>query len=223
LPGLIESAEQGPFVEFVKALDDVYPGRINIHVYPFARSTHNVIMGKADFHLPTVRDNRVPESELPLAAVDAEMGNFHLVIYSNVDRKLTLAQLEAAMSPGREFPYRIEGIATGVRNHVAIPFDESFSVESSLLQVNAKRIDAFIHTQEGADPIVIEHRLKNIYRSRFMSYYDVVSVQKSAHGEEVNRILSECIRTLRKSGRLQEIYRRIHRPYDDWQPAEMGW
>jgi ABC-type uncharacterized transport system involved in gliding motility auxiliary subunit len=38
LPGLVDSPTEGAFVDLVRAIDDVYPGHIEIHVFPMTRS-----------------------------------------------------------------------------------------------------------------------------------------------------------------------------------------
>jgi hypothetical protein len=43
--------------------------------------------------------------------------------------------------------------------------------------------------------------------------YDIPKLLK-----EVSKILTECLEKLEKDGKLQELFGKIHKPYDNWQP-----
>lgn len=69
LPGLIESADKGAFIELVKAIDEVYPeGQIEIRVYPLARAQTGVIKGTADINLPALRNPAMMRARCPTAS-----------------------------------------------------------------------------------------------------------------------------------------------------------
>jgi polar amino acid transport system substrate-binding protein len=120
LPGLVDSREHGAFVELVKAMDAVYPGAIRINVYPMARSIRNLTSGKADFHLPALRDTDVPDSKLIFGVADEIIGTLSNVIYSNVNKPLSRADIDAALARGGPFPYLLE--ATGGDEAVSYPY-----------------------------------------------------------------------------------------------------
>jgi polar amino acid transport system substrate-binding protein len=221
LPGLIDSRDEGAFVDLVKAMDRVYPGRILINVYPMARSIRNLTSGEADLHLPALRDANVPESKLMFRIAEEKIGTLSNVIYSNVGKKLTRADIIGAIAKGGKFPYLLE--ATGGDEAVEYPYRANNQIDLSLKMLNAGRIDGFIHPQEEADALIVALRLGRISRSLYSTNDDIVAIPKGAHGDEVNRIVSECLRKLRASGELETLYGKIHRPYSDWQPSEMGW
>lgn len=55
LPGLINADKTGPFVDLVRAIDELYPEvSIRITIYPLARAMAGVIAGTADFSLPAI-------------------------------------------------------------------------------------------------------------------------------------------------------------------------
>jgi len=83
LPKILESPDEGIFVDMVKAMDNVYDGKIERKVFPFARSIDNVIKGEADFHLPMIRNTIVPESSLPYAFSTDKTGDVCFVIFSH--------------------------------------------------------------------------------------------------------------------------------------------
>ena len=104
LPNILESPEEGVFIDLVKAIDDAYAGgEIKIRVYPFTRSMENVIQGKADFHLPMMRNTLIPEDSLPFRYATTKMGEVVMVLYSNRNKPVTPEMIEK-MKGGSKFP-----------------------------------------------------------------------------------------------------------------------
>jgi polar amino acid transport system substrate-binding protein len=224
LPGLADTPNKGAFVELVKAIDEAYTeGSIKIELYPMARSINNIIEGKKDFHIPNLRSSVIKdESALPYRIVSERMGVVTLVIYSNVDNKITRRMLDQAVSKGGTFPYKIEA-GGGMENLYPFPISASQSLEQTLQKVSSKRIDALIWAQEEPDMVLKKMKLGNIYRSIYENMDDIIIAPKNARGEEVDKILSNVIRKLKRSGKLKELYSKIHVPYNNWQPSRMGW
>lgn len=222
LPGLADSADQGAFVEVVKAMDEVYPGKIHIQVYPFARSVNNVLSGKADFHIPAMRNVAIPESKLPYRYAGEKIGSLAAVVYSRTDKVITRQDILKAVEKGREFPYVIE-VAAGVEANCEFPARPTNNWEQSFKKLASGRIDAIWNAQDEADLVLRRLKLGNIHRSLWGMFDDVIVIQKGPHGEEVDRILSDLLKKLRASGRLEVLYRKVHVRYSDWQPADMGW
>ncbi len=54
-------------------------------------------------------------------------------------------------------------------------------------------------------------RILRIYRTCFF-------IPKGKAGEEIDTYLTQLITRLRESGDLAREYRKVHRPYVDWQP-----
>ncbi len=54
------SKSEGIQVELIKAISAVSGHDINIGVYSFARSVDNVIKGRADFHIPLIKNDIIP-------------------------------------------------------------------------------------------------------------------------------------------------------------------
>ena len=118
--------------------------------------------------------------------------------------------------------YKIE-CNKGAEEHFGIPVIGSQDIGQSMKKVMKKRIDACIFAQEEGDYVVKRLKLKDIHRAFFGEFDDVILIPKGTKGDEVDRILSKVIETMASSGRLQELYARIHVPYQEWQPFEMGW
>ena len=223
LPSVLETSERGAFIDLVKAIDDVYTeGRIVIKIYPFQRSLYNVVSGNADFHLPMFKNPAIPPEQLPFRHISVPMGNVVLVLYSHIDHPLTKEDLLKAkfISP---YPYVIETDRGLVESLNEIPIQGQSSVKQMFQKLDAKRIDGFIFAQEDTDAVLKELRLKSIQRTFYLELGDFILVQKSDRGDEVDRILSQALRILQSQGRLQPLHQKIHRPYQDWQPADMGW
>ncbi|MBN1983430.1 MAG: hypothetical protein JW795_17975 [Chitinivibrionales bacterium] len=222
LPALAETPDKGAFVDVVKAMDEVYPGRIIIGVYPFARSFRNLLDGRADFHIPAMRNPAVDESKLPYKYSSEIIGQLASVLYSNIDKPITQKMVLDAIAQGGKFPYIID-VSPGAEANCAFPATSSPNWESSLRQLQAGRIDAVWNAQEETDLVLKKLQLNKIRRELWGYFEDVIVIQKNTRGDQVDTVISGLLRTLRQSGKLQEIYRMVHKPYDDWQPAQMGW
>jgi polar amino acid transport system substrate-binding protein len=223
LPGLAETPDEGAFVDLVKAIDDVYTeGNIIIEIYPFARSVENIIEGKADFHVPTLRNPAISEEDLPYRTVTERMGTVVFVVYSHIDNIITRETIEEASAKGGEFPYEIDAPG-GLEDNFLIPVVPSNDLTISFQKLQNKRIDAVLWAQEESDLTLRNLKLNMIWRSHYADFDDAIIIPKGPEGDETDRILSEALRELKASGRQEELYSKIHLPYDDWQPSETDW
>ncbi len=223
IPGLIDSPEKGPFVEIVKAMGSVYTGgKIKIETYPFARSVDNVIKGKADFHIPTIRNRALSDAGLPYRFTTEKIGTVCIVIYSNKEKQITKKMLAAAMAQKGQFPYAID-LPAGIEGLFGFPGSPSNDVAMSLQKLAKKRIDALVWAQEEVDLALRNMKLNMITREHWADFDDSIIIAKGPQGDAVDEILSGALKKLRASGRLQALYTKVHRPYDDWQPTAMGW
>jgi polar amino acid transport system substrate-binding protein len=226
LPGLADSPEKGAFVEIVKAIDAVYiDGHITIRLFPFARSVDNVITGQADFHIPSIRNCSIDQTRSPYGMVTEKMGSVSFIIYSHREKPLTKQMLDDAIKNtqgGASFPYTIE-VPQGIENQFPFPTIPSNYVNQSLRKVEANRIDALVWAQEETDLTLRRLKIVSIRREFWQSFDDVILIPKGPAGKRMDRILSKALNTLKASGRLDRLYSRIHRPYEDWQPFDMGW
>lgn len=217
LPDILESPEKGVFVDLVKAIDQEYDGgAIVIQVYPFNRSVDNVVKGKADFHMPMLKNPLIPEKDLPFRYVSVPIGKVVIVLYSRKDNIITAEMIEKAKGLDK-FPYKIETDA-GVTNFFEFPTIGSSSIEQSFRKLAKGRIDGFLFAQEESDFTLKKINENNIHREFFKEYDDVIIIPKGPEADEVNKILSDALNKLEASGRLLELHNKIHVPYQDWQP-----
>ncbi|MGL6336665.1 ABC transporter substrate-binding protein [Aeromonas jandaei] len=213
LPGLINADKTGPFVDLVHAIDDLYPDvSIRITIYPLARAMAGVIAGTADFSLPAIR-NLQDADLLPYRFSTRSFGKVTHVLYSNTDHIITPDMAYGIVPTKRDL------LIEATPGFLPIPLQRSMSIEQSLRKLSRGRIDAFIWAQEEADLMLRQLKLTNIHREHLGDFEDVFIIAKGPAGDEMDRFLSEAIERLAASGKLAEIYSRLHRPYVEWQPS----
>lgn len=208
IPRHVISKTEGIQVELVKAIEKISGNQITIQVYPFARSMLSVIKGKVDFHLPLIKNDIIPEKELPYYLSKETIFHVKFVLYTLKGSKVTLDNLSQ---------YRVET----ERAHVDyFPFKTipSNKIIQSLQKLNLGRIDAFIYADTPTDLVLKDLGFKNIKR-RFYKRFEVkIVLPKNEHGKRVDKMLSDAIEKLRKNGKLKEIEGPVDQPYDNWQP-----
>ncbi|MBB4844321.1 ABC-type amino acid transport substrate-binding protein [Paucibacter oligotrophus] len=217
LPGLVNSADEGTFIDLIKAVASVYKGgKFSISVAPVARVTDNVTRGIVDLGFPTLRMNPAKDAALPYRLTTAAFGRVNFVLYSNKARPLTKAMLEQAQREHKsgDFKYRIEA----PRLAWDFPVQHFTNFESALRKVDAGRLDALLWAQEEADLELRRLGLKSIRRELYTDYEDVMMLPRGPRGDFVDKIISAAVENLQRSGRLQALYRKVHLPYDAWQP-----
>ncbi|OOE89525.1 MULTISPECIES: ABC transporter substrate-binding protein [unclassified Salinivibrio] len=209
LPGLINLDQSGPFVDFVHFLDDQDPNtHIEIEVFPIHRAINGIVQGRADMMLPAVRPPSTV-TDLPFAFSRESFGDVTHVLYTNKNNPLPVDELWA--EPER---YNIEAVPYYMPFNVA----RSHGIKQSLLRLAAGRIDGFVWAQEEADMILKQLGLTHIHRAHFADLQDVFVIPKGEQGKPIDAYLTTLITRLRNSGQLEKAYRKVHRPYVDWQP-----
>lgn len=212
LPGVIDSSTQGPFIDLIRVLDEAYlAGTFQIKAYPLARVLDNLKHQLCDVGFPSLRMGN--DEGLPYRFSTESVGKVSFVLYVNRESPLTRAQIEAAAAQGKA-AYRIEAPSI----HWGFDVSPLLTLESALKKVSMGRLDALLWAQEEADMTLRQLGLDNIRRIHFGDFEDVFMLERSQRGHFADQVLTQTIRKLRASGRLQEIYRHIHRPYVDWQP-----
>lgn len=220
IPSLAESPDKGYFVDFVKAMDEVYTeGSFIISVHPFPRSIQNVVDGLSDFHLPMLNSPYKSKESLEYSFAQRKMGEVCSVIYSRKDTPITREDLKKAMLH-KTFPYKIE-VVRGTADFYDIPAEDFTQIEYAFKKMLLNRVDALLIMQEEGDHVIRKFKLSDIHRSLFECFDDVIVIQKSPRGYKVGAIVSSLIEKLENSGRLAELRKNIHHPYVDWQPYEV--
>jgi polar amino acid transport system substrate-binding protein len=226
IANMTDSSDAGPFVELVKAIDAGYAGgSITRKVFPFERSIENVITGRADFHIPVLRDPKINPDSLPYRFVSEKLGVVSFVLYSHVDRPLTSELIHERLRDASASPYVIEVLAGAPAEAFDFPIRfarGAKAIEQSMQRAAAQRIDAFLVPQEEGDRVLRQLKLKDVHRALCVAFDDVIAIPKGPAGDEVDAILSETLRSLKAKGAWTRLYHRVHQPYDDWQPARQN-
>jgi polar amino acid transport system substrate-binding protein len=219
LPGLVDSAKQGGFIELIRAIDAIYTqGQIQVEVFPVGRVYQNIKSGLCDFAFPTLRMSPALLARAGHTVSTRSFGQVAFVLYSHRTKGLTREKLEsAAQRSAREstpFPYHV--IAAPVME-VPYPTSSFTNFESALQMVNAGHADAFLWAQEEVDLVLQRLDLPQVQRSLYGMYEDVFLLPLGERGRQVDDILSRCLDQLSAEGQLPRLYSGIHRPYKDWQ------
>lgn len=213
LPGLINSRDDGPFIDLVRAIGDAYgAGRLTIEAGPANRVYDSIARGVADLGFPTINASPTVDPGLPFRYSTTPFGQVSFVIYSHRDRRISSPDLKALARGANQL--RIEGPPV----EWGFPVQPFSNFESALRKVDAGRIDAFLWAQEEADLVLRRLGLKTIHRELHGRFGDVFLLPRGPRGEFVDRVLTDAINKLRVGGRLEALYRRIHLPWDPWQP-----
>jgi polar amino acid transport system substrate-binding protein len=142
-------------------------------------------------------------------------GQVTFVLYSRKAARLRPQDIvQASRKPAGAFPYKIESALLDW-GFAAIQFTD---MASAFRKLEAGHIDAFLWAQEEADAELRRLGYQDIVREAFGTYDDVLAIPRGPRGDFVDQVVTQALATLRASGRLQEIYRTIHLPYDPWQP-----
>lgn len=217
IPVLAETPEKGLFIDFIKAMDEVYTeGKIIIQLYPAPRALRQVIKGEADFQIPMISDPSVNMDTMPFRFASLPMGTVCIVLYTNVAKEVTKESILAAVNT-KPFPYKIE-LSGGSEQYYKFPTNPTADIATSFQKLERGRIDGYITAQEDGDIMCKKFRLKNVKRTLWECKDDVISIPNGPRGEEVDRIITDCIKKLTENGTLQKIRAKIHIPYEDWQP-----
>lgn len=205
----------GGFVEVIKALDLVYQsGTISIHQFPFARSLKNIEKGKFDFHIPLIRLPHIPEEALPYSYAREPITTVAFVLYTNAEKPpisvIDLSNYEIETMRGHEhfFPFKAEGQNT---------------IKQSILKIVHGRIDGYIMEQDAVDAYIKANKIKSIRRTHYATWDSCVVVSKNMKGKSMDILISGLLNKLKTNGKLQKITSTIHKPYNNWQPYQMGW
>jgi polar amino acid transport system substrate-binding protein len=161
MPIHAESSDEGVFVELVKAIALEWGEEVDIRVYPFIRSMKNVIEDEADFHIPLIKNDLIPEEDLPYLYSTETLLNVNFVLYTTRDIKQDLKKL------------RVESDRAHIK-YFPFPVMPSSNISSSLKMLSLGRIDAYIFADTATDPVLKKLNLTNIRRSLYKTFEEKV-------------------------------------------------
>lgn len=208
MPVHAPSKTEGIQVELVKALARVSGEEITYDVFPFARSVNNVESGRADFHIPLIRNAVVAENDLKFFYSRETLFHVNFVLYTRKGSDVTIDNLAHC-------------VIASDRAHVEyFPFhvQPSNNIELSLRMLSMGRIDGYIFADTATDPVLKSIHLTNIQRQSYQRFDVKIIYPRTARGSQVAVVLSKALGKLKESGELAQIEKPVDLPYDNWQP-----
>lgn len=202
------SKTEGVQVDLINAMSAVSEYKIEIDVFPFARSIGNVINGSADFHIPLIENDIIPVENLPYAYSTKTIFNVNFVLYT---RKNSLVNKENLSN------YIVETDRAHI-DYFPFKTKPSHSIELSLKRLNLGMIDAYLFADSSTDPLLKKLGYKNIERSLYKVFNVKIIIPKGEKGKLIDAILNDTISILEENGQLQQIEGVVDLPYDNWQP-----
>jgi len=207
----------GPFVELAKMIGktytELYNGKFSIIHRSFAGSIYNVTNGDADAHLPVFRNNDIPESIYKFRMADEPMGKLFANLYTLKDSKINKAMIDEMLNK-KDFSLKIEG-ARGMEFCYYFPVLSTHDIRGSLLKIQLGRIDGLAWAQDEVNALIRENNWGSLFKFELLGEWDDAIVIKSGKpGDWANVVISKCLRKLKESKDFQELYNKIHKPYD---------
>ena len=127
MPVYAVTADKGVLVDLTKAMAKTSGKAIEIQVVPFNKSMHDLMDGKADFHMPLIKPENVDEAKLNYANSKETIFHVNFVLYTNKNKPIDKSKLK---------DYRIETDLAHV-GYFDFPVKGSTRIDSSLKKVNA--------------------------------------------------------------------------------------
>jgi polar amino acid transport system substrate-binding protein len=197
IPPLVESKDKGILIDLIKAMADEYKeGKITWEVYPFAKSIANVEQGRADFHMPLLRNPNIASDKLTFMQSSESIFKVIFALYTNESNKdinpknVDKYTIETDMGHVSYFDFKVQG---------------STNMETSLQKVSSGKIDGWIFAMPESDLVLKRLGLKNIKRWEYRKFDSMIIMPKGERGKEVDKILSTLIAKLKANGKYQSI------------------
>jgi polar amino acid transport system substrate-binding protein len=194
-----ENDKTGLYFKLIEEMNNYYDdGTIIIRgIYPFKRSLHNLLNGKADAHLPILRSDNVDIESLEYNYSTAKLYQGIFVLYTNKNKeRLDINKLEN---------YILETDLAHI-DLFGFPIQGSTSIENSLRVLNAGRIDGIIYAQFIVDHLVSKHNYTNIRKQLYKAIDIVFALPKTKEGAETNKILTKIINEMHADGSIERIF-----------------
>lgn len=209
LPVLAESKEKGILVDYLKAMQKVYPeGSLKFEVTPLERSIKDVVSGDSDFHAPLLMDPAKSEKEIGLTYSDATIFDVIFVLYTNKNKNVDKDHLENL---------NIE-TDVGASRFFDPKFKASTCIDCSLKKVDMGRIDGYIFAGLECDQLIANLKLKNVKSAAYRSFKVKFALPAGERGKKVNGILTQIVDKTKANGDFEKILGPINNYYKNWKP-----
>lgn len=79
------------------------------------------------------------------------------------------------------------------------------------------RLDGLIMAMDEVDSEIRTHNLTTIHRELYDEFDAVIALPKTPRGKDVQKIFNEATLCALKKGRIQNLYKKVHKPFESWQ------
>ncbi len=213
LPVLAETPTQGLLVDLVKSMDKAYKkGNINIQVLPFRRSIRDVVQGRADFHLPILKNPDVSKNSLPY--IHSTVTIFHVIfaLYTHRDHPVELDDLGKP-----DIWIETDSAHTEL---FTFPIHPSPSLENSLRKLEVRRIDGFIFAAKESDALIQRLKLKNVESRLYKKFEVKIALARGNKSILIDSVLTKIFQAIHNSGDYRRIMGNLNRFYETWTPTK---
>ncbi len=192
--------------------------KFNIQKVPMQRMISMIAAKQADFGAPAIQfKDKNAIANLPYVQSKAVVQQMCFILYTNKNKALDVDNLRK----GNSKAYKIESDIANANRFVfsTLPSSNPFA---SLKKVHDGLIDGYILGASPGDDILKENVavLKNVKRQLWDIFDIGFALQKDGNGAEVDKMLTEGIAKMKKSGKLEKIMADVLSSgvYKDWQP-----
>ena len=206
-----------PYKDLINAFSEVSDNTFTVEVVPFARCIYMIESKQADYMIPILEIPDVKKhKDLKFDYSTIDVIDLAIVLYSNKTKTIDINELKK----GNPKNFYIE-TDLGHLEHFPFKCNASSDIAGSLKKVDSGRIDGYILGQAAVDAVLKNLGLKNIKRQYYDTFKIKFMIQKGQRGGEADKLLTDIITKLKKSGRFQKIMDfsiKISEKYNDWQP-----
>ena len=196
LPEVSETRDKGMLVDLLKEMQKVYTeGKISWDVYPFERSLKNVMEGKADIHMPLLKDKLVPEEKLPFSLSSKEFIYVTFLLYTKKgNNTITPSNLH-------KNNFRLETDSAHTQYFHGFKIHPTTCIGCALKKISTDRLDGLIFASQPTDMEMNKMGLNDkIQRSFFQNFPVHAVIAKGERSKEVDKIFLELFAKVLKNG-----------------------
>ncbi len=211
LPGISDY-----FVSVIKAVIEATGNTANIQVVPPARAEYLLEAKEVEIQYPIIAMPDINKhKDLKYDYSTVVLMKVAFVLYTNKNKPIDFDSL----NKGNPNKYKIEVDPSRINDfdYTVLP---SNNFDASVQKVANGTIDGLIVSQTIGDPVLKKMGFKNIKRQLWYEYEEHFSIQKGARGGEVDKMLTDGVTKLRKSGEFAKLTGGFEKDskYNNWQP-----
>jgi polar amino acid transport system substrate-binding protein len=202
------------YKRLMTAIAEVTNNTIEIEVVPPSRALSLIESKKVDVLVPRVvsKDPAILK-ELKYDYATTAIRKSAFVLYINKNKPLDVASLRSGNS--KKYVIETDGASTHQFGFVGIASNDP---EASLKKVDLGRIDGYVTAQQTGDSTLKRAGLKGIRRQLWDEFDSGLALQSGQRGGSVDAMITEGLKKLKESNRLDQIIDTREGRFVDWQP-----